>query len=214
MKAETLYLKLERSVELQKDEVFLKDLGKCYCREESVLQKARTLKIFSFQKNDGGRRIVSVMYLIALLQKEFPNLQIENVGETEVVVKRIHVLKQKWIRQGIPALFVCGICFFGSAFTIIAFHNDIAIGKVFERIYEMAAGINGGQKTTGAGVLEISYSLGLAVGIIVFFNHIGGRRITKDPTPIEVEMRVYEDQVNTALVETADREGKMLDIQL
>ena len=212
MKAEILYLKLERNVELQKDDVYLKDLGKCFCREESILNKARVMKIFSFQKADGGRRIVSVMYLIQLLQKEFPNLQIENVGETEVVVKRITVFKNKWIRQGLPALFVCGICFFGSAFTLIAFHNDIAIGKVFERLYEMAAGMAGEQSRTGTGILEISYSLGLAVGIIVFFNHIGGRRITKDPTPIEVEMRIYEDQVNTALVETADRQGKTLDI--
>ena len=60
--------------------------------------------------------------------------------------------------------------------------------------------------------LEVTYSIGLAVGIIVFFNHIGGRRITKDPTPIKVEMRIYEDDVNNALVETADREGKTIDV--
>lgn len=58
----------------------------------------------------------------------------------------------------------------------------------------------------------MAYSIGLAIGIIVFFNHIGGRRITKDPTPIEVEMRIYEDDVNNALVETADREGKTIDV--
>ena len=90
----------------------------------------------------------------------------------------------------------------------MAFHNDISIGKVFEKIY----GIVTGQPYDGYGVLEISYSIGLALGIIVFFNHVGGRRITKDPTPIEVEMRIYEDQVNTALVETADREGKTMDV--
>ena len=57
-------------------------------------------------------------------------------------------------------------------------------------------------------VLEVSYSLGLAVGIIVFYNHIGGRRLTKDPTPIEVAMRNYEYDVDMALIELADREGK------
>ena len=35
--------------------------------------------------------------------------------------------------------------------------------------------------------------------------------MTKDPTPIEVEMRVYETEVNKALIETADREGKTVD---
>ena len=68
-----------------------------------------------------------------------------------------------------------------------------------------------GYTPQGYTILEISYSLGLTVGIIVFFNHIGGRRLTKDPTPIEVEMRVYETDVNKALIETADREGKTID---
>ena len=69
-----------------------------------------------------------------------------------------------------------------------------------------------GRPGDGYGILELSYCLGLAIGIIVFFNHIGGRRITKDPTPIEVEMRVYEQDVNKALIETADREGKTIDV--
>ena len=89
----------------------------------------------------------------------------------------------------------------------MAFHNDISIIRVFDRIYTLVTG----QESDSVTVLEISYSIGLALGIIVFFNHIGGRRITRDPTPIEVEMRVYEDQVNSALTETADREGKTLD---
>ena len=69
-----------------------------------------------------------------------------------------------------------------------------------------------GRPGDGYGILELSYSVGLAVGITVFFNHIGGRRITKDPTPIEVEMRVYEQDVNKSLIETADREGKTIDV--
>jgi stage V sporulation protein AA len=101
------------------------------------------------------------------------------------------------------------ISFFGTAFTIMAFHNDIGINAVFEKVYEMVMG----QPSDGYSILEFSYSVGLAVGITVFFNHIGGRRITKDPTPIEVEMRTYERDVNTALIETAGREGKVKDVQ-
>ena len=69
-----------------------------------------------------------------------------------------------------------------------------------------------GTPAKGINILEISYSIGLAIGIIVFFNHIGGRRITKDPTPIEVEMRIYETDVNTALIETSDRQGDTIDV--
>ena len=79
---------------------------------------------------------------------------------------------------------------------------------MFIRVYEMVMD----EPSDGITILEISYSIGLASGIILFFNHIGGRRITKDPTPIEVEIRIYEDQVNNALVETADREGETIDV--
>ena len=69
-----------------------------------------------------------------------------------------------------------------------------------------------GHEPKAVNVLEISYSVGLAAGIILFFNHIGGRRITKDPTPIEVSMKNYERDVNQALIETADREGMEEDV--
>ena len=108
----------------------------------------------------------------------------------------------------IKLIFVALISFFGTAFTIMAFHNDIGINDVFTKVYEMVMG----QQGDGYGILELAYSLGLAIGIIVFFNHIGGRRITKDPTPIEVEMRIYEEDVNKALIATADREGKTMDV--
>ena len=90
----------------------------------------------------------------------------------------------------------------------MAFHNDIGIREVFGQIYELLTG----QEPQPVTALEIAYSIGLALGILVFFNHIGGRRITSDPTPIEVEMRKYETDVNQALTETADREKKTLDV--
>jgi len=54
--------------------------------------------------------------------------------------------------------------------------------------------------------------VGIAVGIIIFYNHLGGKRITKDPTPIEVQMRLYEDDVNTTLIEGCNREGTSIDV--
>lgn len=208
MQSETLYVKLERNVELQKTDVRMKDLGKLYCRNQQLLHKIKTMQIYKFVPEDGGRKVVSVMKLIALLEQEYENLEVENVGETEVILELVRTNRYKGVAQAVKIVFVSCICFFGASFTIMSFHNDVGIVKTFNRIYEMITG----QLSDGVTVLEISYSIGLALGIVVFFNHIGGRRITKDPTPIEVEMRIYEKDVNEALAETADREGKMLDV--
>ena len=90
----------------------------------------------------------------------------------------------------------------------MAYHNDIGISDVFARIYELVTG----QTSDGCTALEVSYSIGLAAGIIAFYNHVGGKRMSADPTPLEVEMRNYERDVNQAIVEISDRNGKEKDI--
>lgn len=205
---ETLYLKLERNVEVEKEDVQLSDLGKLVCANKDILAHAKAMKIYKFRDTKPQRQVVSVMKIIESLQKLYPELTVENLGETDIIMERVRVKREKGPAQWLKIAFVCLICFFGTTFTIMAFHNDIGINKVFMKVYEMIAG----EASDGFTILEVAYSIGLAIGIIVFFNHIGGRRITKDPTPIEVEMRIYEDDVNNALVETADREGKTIDV--
>ena len=56
--------------------------------------------------------------------------------------------------------------------------------------------------------MELSYSIGIGLGVTFFFNHFGGRKITEDPTPMEVEMRVYEDDVNKTLIEQEKRKER------
>ena len=55
---------------------------------------------------------------------------------------------------------------------------------------------------------EVTYSIGIGVGVVLFFNHFGRRKLTQDPTPMEVEMRTYEDDVDTTIIEQADRSQK------
>ena len=64
------------------------------------------------------------------------------------------------------------------------------------------------QMTPGFSVLEISYSIGIGLGVVLYFNHFGRRKFTQDPTPLEVEMRVYEDDIDTTIIEQNDRSGK------
>ncbi len=204
----TLYIKAEQNVELQTEDVYVKDIGKMTCTDEHVLAKVKSIKLHRFKKDGEKRTVISILKVIEEIEKEFPNVSVENIGETDILIEQVNVDKHKGPVQAVKIAFVSAVSFFGTAFTIMAFHNDIGINKVFSKVYEMVMGRAG----DGYSILELSYSIGLAAGIILFFNHIGGRRITKDPTPIEVEMRVYETDVNKALIETADREGKTIDV--
>ena len=104
--------------------------------------------------------------------------------------------------------FVCLVCFFGAAFAIMTFNNDVDVTSVFEEIYYVVTGL----PSDGFTILEFSYSLGLAVGIIAFFNHFSKWKINTDPTPLEVEMRLYEDNITKTVIQNADRKESGTDV--
>ncbi|MCM1119152.1 MAG: stage V sporulation protein AA [bacterium] len=222
----TVYLKCDRNVECQNEDVFLKDIASLQCADAQVLAKCKAIKVHHFRDEEqaqggksgdnkipwtGGahqqRCVISVLKVIAMVEEACPGISVQSVGEADVVLERVQAPKYKGPKLWCKVALVCLVSFFGTGFTIIAFHNDVGINDVFTEIYRIAMG----REPEGVNVLEVFYSLGLALGIIVFFNHIGGRRITKDPTPIEVSMRNYEEDVNKALVDTAGREGKEVD---
>ena len=207
MSSKVLYLKAEQNAEVMQAQVCVKDIASVYCSDSSITSKVKALKIYQFQEEKRKRQVISILRVIELIEKECPAVTVENVGENATLIELVNAGRHKTMAQTVRLIFVMLISFFGTGFTIMAFHNDISINRLFSRVYEQVMGYT----PQGYTILEITYSLGLAVGIIIFFNHIGGRRLTKDPTPIEVEMRVYETDVNKALIETADREGKTID---
>lgn len=208
MAGEILYLKAERDVEVNKDAVFLSDIAKMTCTNKHVCNKAKALKVLQFYEGKEKRQVLCILKVIEKLQELFPTLTIENLGETDILIEYVAPRSKMQFSAILKIIFVSMASLLGTAFTIMAFHNDIGINELFSKLYEMIIG----QPSKGYTLLEFSYSIGLAVGIIVFFNHIGGRRITKDPTPIEVAMKTYEDDVNTTLIETWNREEKSIDV--
>lgn len=203
-----VYLKAERNAEVMEPQVSVKDIASVYCADNNISAKVKAVRVHHFHEKEQKRQVISVLKVIELMEKECGGITVISVGENATLIELVDVSRHKGPVQMLKMVFVAAISFFGTGFTIMAFHNDIGINKIFAKVYELVMGV----PSDGYSILEVSYSLGLAVGIILFFNHIGGRRITKDPTPIEVEMRVYETDVNKALIETANREGKSIDV--
>ena len=200
----TVYLKCDRNVEVQSEDVYMTDVGNLRCADPVVSAKLKALKVHHFGKEDIKRCVISTLKLVELMENTCPNISVQIVGEPDVLVEWVDVNKHKGTVQWLKAALVCLVSFFGTAFTIMAYHNDVGINDVFTEVYRMVMN----REPQGLNVLEVSYSIGLALGIVVFFNHVGGRRLTKDPTPIEVAMRNYEEDVDKALIATAGREGR------
>lgn len=99
---------------------------------------------------------------------------------------------------------VCILCFFGSAFSIMAFNNDVSTVDLFRQFYTLLTG----RPSDGYTILEFTYSLGLAVGILAFFNHLGGRRLTKEADPHRGRNAPLRGRRGHTLIKTAARNGK------
>lgn len=204
MQNREVYLKCERNTEVKSPDVFLSDVGTIRCQDAVVSAKLKAIKVHHFSKEGAKRCVISTLKLVELMEKECQDISVQIVGEPDVLVEWVSVKKHKGWQQWLRAALVCLVSFFGTAFTIMAYHNDVGINEVFTLLYTMVMN----REPQGLNTLEVSYSIGLAAGIILFFNHVGGRRLTKDPTPIEVSIRKYEEDVDKALIAQAGREGK------
>lgn len=208
MSDKTIYLKMDAKIKLRGDVVRIGDMGKIYCEESTVVNKVKTLQIYRFQKSDKNRCVIGVLKVIELIHQEYPAFAIDVVGETETIVEQIIGKSKPLWMDYLKIALVSAVCFFGTLYTIMSYHNEISIIDLFDKTYTLVTGM----ETDGFTALEASYSLGLSLGIIIFYNHIGKRKLTPDPSPVTVEMRTYEDDVNRSLVELANREEKTIDV--
>ena len=211
---ETLYLKIEQNTIVFDRHVVLNDIAKMECTNEAVLRQLKQKKIYSFtdrkdeKKQKNQMQVFSVLKIIEQIHEDYPSLTISNEGESDFIIEYVPDPKKPKVINAVKTVLLCIIIFFGSAFTIMAFNNDVGVTKLFGQIYELIMG----KKTDGFSVLEVTYSIGLAIGILIFFNHFGKKRFTVDPTPMEVQMRLYENDIQTTVVENAARQKKELEV--
>lgn len=204
----TIYIKGGRDVEVTEPEVSLGDLLSMECADKSVLPKIKSLRILKFKKKGQQRCVVSVLKIIELIHSVYPGVDIQNMGEQDIIVTYEDQNTPAYVWHIIKTVFVAAVTFFGAAFSIMAFNNDVDVTKLFGQIHELVTG----RSSDGFTILEITYSIGVTAGILIFFNHFGKKRFTVDPTPMEIQMRLYENDIQTTLIEDADRKGEERDV--
>lgn len=205
-----VYLQLEDKVQITAGGVKVKDVARLYTHTLRLKEEIKEITIYEFEKKE-TRQIISMLWITKIIREKVPECFIVPMGETDCVVERLNPKMKDgkgrgW--QNLKILLISITCMFGGAFSVMSFHNDIAITDMFKNLYEFVTG----EASNGCTILELSYSIGLLVGILVFYNHVGKRRITADPTPVEVSMRTYEMDMNEAMVKSWEREGKKIDV--
>lgn len=206
MSQQTIYIKAGEDCVVYNKKVTLGDILKVECTNIGILRAVKQMELYSF--NHEHATAFSILKVIERIHQDYPNINIVNCGEEDFMVEyKKSTVKNKFLEK-LKLIIVCGLVFFGSAFTIMTFHNDIGIEDIFEQFYVQLMGREKPMITE----LEISYSIGLGTGIIVFFNHISKKKISHDPTPIEVELKKYKKDLIMTQIADMNEKGHKEDV--
>lgn len=184
--------------------VYLKDVGELWIPGQSSAS-LENLVVFQIPEDTEKTYLLSVMDIIKAITLKFTDATVNNVGETDILL----VYQQKRQQSNKPWLyskiaFISLVLFAGASTSIMSFHSDAQIPKIFQNYYYIFFGEYNDMPL----ILAIPYTIGLGVGIILFFNHFSKKYITKDPTPIEIEMTTYEKEANTSMIDALNKNSK------
>lgn len=205
---QTVYINIRQITEVHTKHVFLSDIADVYCSDKSLASRCMAVKVQTIHTEQKRMYVGSILDVVQKISEDNPSIQINNVGEINYIISYKPQESPKYVWEWFKTICVCLICFSGAAFAIMTFNNDVDVTSVFKEIY----GLIMGMESDGFTILELSYSLGLAFGIVVFFNHFAKIKLNTDPTPLEVEMRLYEDDINKTLIQEDDRKESGIDV--
>ena len=205
---EDVYINFSKCSEVSNEKITIQDVAEVWCSDTALLAGIKNTAIARLKGDKDGISVFTAIAVIKMLQTRFPEITIQCIGVPEFAVVFHKKKKPGAVWQVIKIILISIIVFFGGAFAIMAYGNYIDIQSVFDVITEFCVG-NPEQNSL---FLQIAYSVGLSVGIIIFFNNFGKRKTIKDPTPIQVAMRTYEEDIYTTVINDNIREGKTYDV--
>ncbi|MDD6232503.1 MAG: stage V sporulation protein AA [Frisingicoccus sp.] len=197
-----LYIKLDEHVRTEKKDVPLSKVAGVYCQDEELKSQAEKVIVYSFQEGEKEKAVFSLIYIYKKIYECMgSNIQIHSVGASECLVDWIQEKRPSKLLGYVQVVLVGLVTFFGAAFTIMTYNADAGVPDVFRTRYEIFTGRSGGN-----GVLELTYSIGIGIGVIVFFHHFE-KKGRKTPTAMEVQMNKYEKDVVDSYVKYEERRG-------
>lgn len=181
------------------DSIKLQDVAQIIA-EDSLLEKVKDCTVYTVSEKDQNIIILDVMKVIPILTNVVEQINIEIIGQTQTIVEVVY----KKIGVSIPLfILIWLLLFFGAALAIMNFHEDVSMQAVHQRIYKIITG----KENIKPLIFQIPYSIGLGLGMILFFNHVFKKRLNEEPSPLEVEMFNYQQDLDRYVIINENEES-------
>lgn len=194
-----MYINLYKSSKVQgKKKIYIRDVANI-STPPRLKDKINNLCILEPAQNKAQNYVINLVHIIDIIRTEYPDLDIESLGECQAILDfNPDIIKPNKAWEFIKVCFVCLIVFSGALVAIMAYQTDVSLRETFTILYETLTG----NYTDNPAWITIPYSIGMPLGIIVFFNHLGNKKLTSDPTPIQIEIDTYEKQSDDTIIDT------------
>jgi stage V sporulation protein AA len=196
----TVYIRLRNRVLVRpREEVLLKNIAQVIAHDD-LHEKIDQLMIYQISDQDRNIIIIDAMQVIAEIAKLDSTIDVQLLGPSQTIVEVVFKKKKYSF-----TLFVIAwlLLFFGSMLTIMNFHEDVSMQVVHQKIYRMITGKSEEKPL----LFQIPYSIGLGLGMIIFFNHVFKKRFNEEPSPLEVEMFNYQEDLDRYVIMHENKES-------
>lgn len=190
---DTIYIQMRHRVEFKENRTIrLCDIAGILAPEH-LLETLKALELHMKTDKENKFVVIDALMVIEKIGRQFPKINIETVGPEETIVEFVKKSKAATLPLFIA---VWLLLFVGSGLTIMNFHEETSMQAIHQKLYWMLTGMENDRPY----LLQIPYSIGLGIGMILFFNHLFKKRINEEPSPLEIEMFNYQQDMDKFVV--------------
>ena len=193
----TVYIQMGKSKEVHVEKILMKDIVQIHCSSKDVQKGCEEICVMDMKENIPGPYVISAVVIAGYITSKYSDVSISFIGETSVVINYVPNPKMIGVWDYIKTIFICLILFFGAGFSIMTFNTDVNTRELFSNLHKELLGV----PSSGFTEMELLYSIGIGIGVVFFFNHFNFKKQKQDPTALEVKMCLYENDVETTVLE-------------
>ena len=177
---------------LEGERVLLKDIIYITCPND-IRENIANIIVYKDGIYKKGK--ITAIEVIELISKEAGYLDIDLIGNDEMLYQPENTKKENKVLSIIKTVFAAILLFSGSALAIMYFHSDVNMIEAHEKLNFLIT-----NKKFVPKLLSISYSIGVGLGMAIFFDVFNFKNKKEKPGPLELEFYQNEKELDDYLL--------------
>lgn len=190
--SKVVYIQMKKRIHAAKGPIYLGQVANILAGGEE--ETVKRLPVAHYDPQEDNITLVEWMDVVRVVITNHPDWDIRQVGPPHTIVEAMSPLPRS---RTLLAFLVWILLFVGSGLAIMNFHADVSMLYVHQRIHYLMTGV----RSERPFLLQIPYSIGIGLGMGIFFNHVWKRKFNDEPTPLELEVFLYQDSIDQFVID-------------